>query len=73
MKVQNSSGRAQLEARWIKLVAALLYFTVTWNVIEGTSSIYFGYLKSDISLFAFGIDSAIEVFSESLVLWHILC
>jgi len=49
----------------------LLYFTATWNCFEGASSIYFGYIHGNISLFAFGIDSAIEVFSESLVLWHI--
>ena len=62
----------KMEIRWVKIVTIFMYITVIWNVIEGGSSIYFGYNSNDISLFAFGIDSLIEVLSASLVLYHML-
>ena len=62
----------ELELRWIKIVTVFLYVTVIWNVIEGGSSVYFGYNSNDISLFAFGIDSLLEVLSASLVLYHMI-
>jgi len=62
----------QIESRWIKIVTIFLYVTVIWNCIEGGTSIYFGYNTNDISLFAFGIDSLIEVLSASLVLYHMI-
>lgn len=73
MKIQNVSADQRLQSRWIRIVSGLLWFTVTWNILEGGSSVYFGYNNMSVSLFAFGIDSAIEVFSESIVLYHILC
>ena len=68
----ENNKRNQIELQWIKIVTIFLYVTVIWNVIEGGSSIYFGYQSNDISLFAFGIDSLIEVLSASLVLYHML-
>jgi len=71
--IQNYDDKVRLEARWVKIVTVILWITVVWNVIEGTSSLYFGYLGDDISLFAFGVDSLIEVLSASLVLYHMMC
>lgn len=71
--IQNYDDKARLEAKWVKIVTVFLYITVVWNVIEGSSSLYFGYLGDDISLFAFGVDSLIEVLSASLVLYHMMC
>jgi len=66
-------SKQAIQSRWIKIVTVFLYVTVIWNVIEGSVSIYFGYQSNDISLFAFGIDSLIEVLSASLVLYHMIC
>eukprot|EP01084_Bolivina_argentea_P175125 303316_1 len=70
--IQNTLSVNKMERRWIHIVTAFLYITVIWNVIEGAMSIYFGYQGNDISLFAFGIDSWIEVLSASLVLYHMI-
>eukprot|EP00483_Globobulimina_turgida_P012284 UN12306 len=72
MLQNNAVPITKTEATWIKIVSAFLYITVVWNVIEGAVSIYFGYTGNDISLFAFGIDSWIEVLSASLVLYHMI-
>jgi len=71
--VIKDKARLQLEAKWIRIVTVVLYITVVWNVIEGASSLWFGYLADDLSLFAFGIGSMIEVLSASLVLYHMMC
>ena len=60
------------EKRWINIVTIFLFITVIWNMAEGSVSVYFGYLGGDLSLFAFGIDSWIEVLSASLVLYHMI-
>eukprot|EP01083_Nonionella_stella_P066829 176317_1 len=73
MLQKNPTAIEQLESKWVKIVTAFLYITVIWNVIEGSVSIYFGTFTNDISLFAFGIDSWIEVLSASLVLYHMMC
>ena len=46
-----------------KFAFALAVFTITYNIIEGFVSTYFGYTDESLALFGFGIDSFIEVIS----------
>lgn len=48
----------------------LEYFTIVWNSAESVIAIIIGAMAGSISLMAFGIDSAIEVVSGSVLLWR---
>jgi divalent metal cation (Fe/Co/Zn/Cd) transporter len=48
----------------------LEYFTIAWNVLEGSVAIAAGLVASGISLLGFGIDSFIEVISGATLLWR---
>ena len=50
---------------------ALAWFIVVWDVIEGTVAVTAGLAAGSIALVGFGIDSAIEVFAASVVLWQL--
>lgn len=57
----------ELRRRGIRL--ALLI--VVWDVIEGAVAVTAGLAAGSIALVGFGIDSAIEVFAASVVLWQL--
>lgn len=48
----------------------LSWFTITYNLIEGVVSVYYGVSDDSMALAGFGADSFIEVFSAMLVLWR---
>ena len=48
----------------------LEYFTIGWNILEGTIAVTAGAFAASISLVGFGIDSFIEVTSGSALLWR---
>lgn len=48
----------------------LEYATIAWNVVEGFFTIGLGIFAGSIALVAFGLDSIIEVFASSVVVWH---
>lgn len=48
----------------------LEYFTIAWNVLEGSVAIAAGLVAGSISLLGFGIDSFIEVISGATLLWR---
>jgi divalent metal cation (Fe/Co/Zn/Cd) transporter len=48
----------------------LEYFTIAWNTVEGMVAVIAGATAGSISLMGFGIDSFIEVFSGSALLWR---
>lgn len=58
--------------QWKIYIRNLLILNVTWNVIEGVLSLYFGIQSNNLSVIAFGIVSCIEILSASLILYHIL-
>jgi cation diffusion facilitator family transporter len=49
----------------------LEYFTVGYNVIEGVLSILAGYLAGSIALIGFGLDSAVESSSGTVLIWRL--
>jgi divalent metal cation (Fe/Co/Zn/Cd) transporter len=49
--------------RLYKIAFGLAVFTILYNIAEGIISMYFGYSDDSLTLFGFGADSFIEVFS----------
>ena len=49
--------------RLINLALYLSLFTILYNIIEGTVSIFFGMEDETLALFGFGVDSFVEVIS----------
>ena len=49
--------------RLFKIGFRLAFFTILYNIAEGFISLYFGYKDESLTLFGFGADSFIEVFS----------
>jgi divalent metal cation (Fe/Co/Zn/Cd) transporter len=60
-----------LRAADVRIALRLTYITLVWMTIEGIASITLGFLSQSILLEAFGIDSAVEVFSASVLLWRL--
>ena len=44
---------------------------VVWDVVEGAIAVTAGLAAGSIALIGFGIDSTIEVFAASVVLWQL--
>lgn len=67
MTAQQASDRAALVRRgqW------LAWFTIAWNAIEGIAGIAAGIAAGSIALVGFGIDSYVEVFAGSVILWRL--
>jgi divalent metal cation (Fe/Co/Zn/Cd) transporter len=59
--------RARLQRRAL----VLEYATIAWNVGEAVFTISLGIAAGSLALIGFGIDSVIEVFASSVVVWHI--
>jgi divalent metal cation (Fe/Co/Zn/Cd) transporter len=55
----------------VRIALRLTYITLVWMTIEGIASISLGVLSKSILLEAFGIDSAIELFSALVLLWRL--
>ena len=49
----------------------LEYITIAWNILEGIISMLLGFLAGSVSLFAYGLESSIEVFASSVTVWHL--
>jgi len=49
----------------------LEYLTVGWNSIEVFVTIGLGIASGSLALVAFGLDSLIEIFASTVVLWHL--
>ena len=47
------------------------YLTIVWNVLEGIVCISIGVLSGSIALVAYGLESGIEVFASSIVVWDL--
>lgn len=56
----------------VRLALTLTYITLGWMTIEGVASIALGLASKSLLLEAFGIDSAVELFSACVLLWRLL-
>lgn len=59
--------RMRLESR----ARALAWATVGWNVLEGIIAVTAGVAAGSVALIGFGLDSGVEVFAGSVVLWQL--
>ena len=48
----------------------LSYFTILYNIGEGILSIFAGLMAGSTSLLGFGLDSVVESFSATLLVWR---
>lgn len=55
----------------LKKALFLEYLTIGWNVFEGISCVAVGFITGSISLTAYGLESSIEVFASSVVVWEL--
>src|SRR6476620_8797013 len=55
----------------VRLALLLTYITLGWMTIEGAASLLLGCASKSLLLEAFGIDSIIELFSASVLLWRL--
>jgi len=60
------TGTVDLRRRGLRLE----YLTVAWNVIEAVVAVWAGIAAGSIALVGFGLDSTIEVFAASVVIWE---
>lgn len=49
----------------------LAWFTIAWNSIEGLAGIVSGIVAGSIALIGFGVDSYVEVFAGSVIVWRL--
>lgn len=54
--------------RW---ASALALITISYNVVEGCVSVFFGFQDETMALFGFGLDSFVEVVS-GIGIWHMV-
>ncbi len=59
-----------MDSRLHKKALLLSYFTVGYNILEGIVSIVAGLLAGSIALVGFGLDSFVESFSGSVMIWR---
>jgi len=55
----------------IRLALRLTYITLGWMTIEGAAALILGWASKSLLLEAFGIDSVIELFSGTVLLWRL--
>lgn len=65
--VSHQGERAEL-VRWGRWLA---WFTIAWNAVEGLVAIASGVAAGSIALVGFGVDSYVEVFAGSVILWRL--
>ena len=49
----------------------LEYLTIAWNSVEAVVAVAFGIAARSIALVGFGLDSLVEVFAASVVVWQL--
>lgn len=59
-----------LRSRLVRRGLRLEYITIAWNVVEAVVAVTAGITAGSIALVGFGLDSLIEVFAASVVVWE---
>src|SRR5436305_10293412 len=71
-RVQDKTMRFMTSrADAVRLALLLTYITIGWMTIEGAASFLLGCASKSLLLEAFGIDSVIELFSATVLLWRL--
>ncbi len=61
----------QDRTRFYRWASALALITISYNILEGCVSVFFGLQDETIALFGFGLDSFVEVVS-GIGIWHMI-
>ena len=70
--VRNEEGHlTDSRADAVRLALLLTYITIGWMTIEGAASLLLGWASKSLLLEAFGIDSVVELFSATVLLWRL--
>jgi divalent metal cation (Fe/Co/Zn/Cd) transporter len=71
--ILETAAAAEVRSRSedVRLALLLTYITLGWMTIEGAVSLLLGWASKSLLLEAFGIDSIIELFSASVLLWRL--
>ena len=64
-------GTPRTRARNLSRALRLEYLTVGWNVIEAVVAVAAGVAANSIALIGFGLDSTVEIFAASVVIWQL--
>ena len=64
---QPAAETERLRRRGLRLA----WFIVVWDLVEGVVAVTAGLAAGSIALLGFGIDSGIEVFAASVVIWQL--
>jgi len=67
----TDASRSWERADNVRRALLLTYITIGWMIIEGAASLLLGWASKSLLLEAFGIDSVIELFSASVLLWRL--
>ena len=67
--VEIEAGR-ETRGKLVRRGLGLEYFTVGWNVVEGTVSVIAALAAGSIALLGFGIDSFVETLSGAILIWR---
>ncbi len=59
-----------MESKLYKRALNLSYFTIIYNIAEGILSIFAGLIAGSTSLLGFGLDSVVESFSATILVWR---
>jgi divalent metal cation (Fe/Co/Zn/Cd) transporter len=65
--MERSTNRTALTTRAFRLE----YLTIGWNVIEAIVAVSAGIAAGSLALIGFGLDSLIEVFAATVVVWQL--
>lgn len=65
-----TTGVGARDFQFHRRALSLSYLTVAYNIIEGIVSILAGLLAGSIALFGFGLDSFVESFSGTIMIWR---
>jgi divalent metal cation (Fe/Co/Zn/Cd) transporter len=70
-EVTSNSLDLNNRTRDLQRALFLTYITLGWMTIEGAASLLLGWASKSLLLEAFGIDSVVELFSASVLLWRL--
>jgi divalent metal cation (Fe/Co/Zn/Cd) transporter len=60
-----------MQPKLLKKALFYEYLTIAWNILEGIVCITIGLLSGSIALFAYGLESGVEVFASAVVVWDL--
>jgi divalent metal cation (Fe/Co/Zn/Cd) transporter len=67
----NSMATEKHNKTLLKKALRLEYLTIVWNIFEGAVCMIIGLMSGSVALFAYGLESSVEVFASSVVIWEL--